>query len=82
MSPPCHSRCLLCGLACQLCLSSIRHRHWMRCKCVKAGAHTQTHMHVHMQADEYAKKGITLTPELWLVKLMVGAIDPRWTTPP
>lgn len=28
-----------------------------------------------LEAEEYARKGVTLTPELWLVKLMVGAID-------
>eukprot|EP00891_Asterochloris_glomerata_P006504 jgi/Astpho2/6504/Aster-06964 len=31
-----------------------------------------------LEAEEYAKKGITLSPELWLVKLMVGAIDPSY----
>ena len=28
-----------------------------------------------LECEEYARKGITLTPDLWLVKLMVGAID-------
>ena len=28
-----------------------------------------------LEAEEYAKKGVTLTPDLWLVKLMVGAVD-------
>lgn len=28
-----------------------------------------------LEADEMKKKGVTLTPELWLVKLLVGAID-------
>lgn len=31
-----------------------------------------------LEADEYARKGVTLTPELWLVKLMVGAVDPSY----
>jgi hypothetical protein len=31
-----------------------------------------------LEAEEYARKGVTLTPELWLVKLMVGAIDPSY----
>jgi len=31
-----------------------------------------------LEADEYARKGVTLTPELWLVKLMVGAVDPTY----
>lgn len=31
-----------------------------------------------LEAEEYARKGVTLTPELWLVKLMVGAVDPTY----
>ncbi len=31
-----------------------------------------------LEAEEYAKKGITLTPDLWMVKLMVGSIDPSY----
>ena len=31
-----------------------------------------------LEAEEYAKKGVTLTPDLWLVKLMVGAVDPSY----
>ena len=31
-----------------------------------------------LEAEEYKQKGIVLTPELWLVKLMVGAIDPTY----
>ena len=34
-----------------------------------------------LEAEEYARKGVTLTPELWLVKLMVGAIDSRCVAP-
>ena len=30
-----------------------------------------------LEAEEYARKGVNLTPELWLVKLMVGAVDSR-----
>jgi hypothetical protein len=30
-----------------------------------------------MEQAEYAKKGINLSVEAWLVKLMVGAIDPE-----
>jgi hypothetical protein len=26
-------------------------------------------------------QGVTLTPELWLVKLMVGAVDPTYVSP-
>ena len=28
-----------------------------------------------LEAEEMKRKGVTLTPELWLVKLLVGAID-------
>lgn len=31
-----------------------------------------------LEAEEYANKGVTLTPELWLCKLMLGAIDPSY----
>ena len=31
-----------------------------------------------LEAEEYQRRGITLTPDLWLVKLMVGAIDPSY----
>ena len=31
-----------------------------------------------LEAEEYGRKGVNLTPELWLVKLMVGAIDPTY----
>ncbi len=34
-----------------------------------------------LEAEEYARKGVTLTPELWLVKLMVGAIDSSCAPP-
>jgi hypothetical protein len=27
---------------------------------------------------EYAKRGITLSPSMWLVKMMCGAIDPSY----
>lgn len=29
-----------------------------------------------MEAEEFAAKGVILTPELWLLKLCIGAIDP------
>lgn len=29
-----------------------------------------------LEAEEFKRKGMTLTPSLWLIKLMVGAIDP------
>lgn len=31
-----------------------------------------------MEAEEYRRKGVQLTPEAWLVKMMVGAIDPTY----
>ena len=31
-----------------------------------------------LEAAEYAKKGVVLTPDLWMVKLMVGAVDPSY----
>lgn len=35
-----------------------------------------TTSYYELEADEIMKKGGVLTPELWLVKLMLGAIDP------
>ncbi|MCJ1241499.1 hypothetical protein MMC14_009504 [Varicellaria rhodocarpa] len=31
-----------------------------------------------LEAEEYQRRGVVLTPELWMVKLMVGAIDPTY----
>ncbi|GAQ83863.1 hypothetical protein KFL_001650160 [Klebsormidium nitens] len=31
-----------------------------------------------LEAEEFRKKGVDLTPHLWLVKMMVGAIDPSY----
>lgn len=31
-----------------------------------------------LEAEEYQRRGVELTPELWLVKLMVGAVDPSY----
>ena len=28
-----------------------------------------------LEAEEFARKGVTLTPELWLLKMCVGAVD-------
>ncbi|KAH7307509.1 hypothetical protein KP509_22G063100 [Ceratopteris richardii] len=33
-----------------------------------------------MEEEEFARKGVTLTPELWLLKMCVGAIDPEYDT--
>ncbi|KAK9802946.1 hypothetical protein WJX72_005363 [[Myrmecia] bisecta] len=42
------------------------------------GAMVDATSYYELEADECAKKGVTLSPELWLVKLMVGAIDPSY----
>ena len=31
-----------------------------------------------LEAEECAKKGINMTPELWLMKMMLGAVDPNF----
>jgi len=31
-----------------------------------------------LEQEEYKRKGVSLTPDVWLVKLMVGAIDPSF----
>lgn len=31
-----------------------------------------------MEEEEFARKGVSLTPELWLLKMCVGAIDPEY----
>ena len=31
-----------------------------------------------LEQEEYKRKGVNLTPDVWLVKLMVGAIDPTF----
>jgi hypothetical protein len=31
-----------------------------------------------MEAEEYSRKGLELTPELWLLKVCVGAVDPEY----
>ena len=30
------------------------------------------------EAEEYARKGVSLSVETWLLKLMVGAVDPSY----
>lgn len=34
--------------------------------------------HYEQEAEEFAKKGVTLTPELWILKMCLGAIDPEY----
>ena len=31
-----------------------------------------------LEQEEYKRKGVNLTPDVWLVKLMVGAVDPTF----
>lgn len=31
-----------------------------------------------LEAEEFKRKGIDMTVEIWLVKLMVGAVDPSY----
>ena len=42
------------------------------------GAMVDATSYYELEAEEYAKKGVVLTPDLWLVKLMVGAVDPTY----
>lgn len=44
--------------------------------CVCEGRHVDATSYYELEAEEYKRKGVTLTPELYLVKLLVGAIDP------
>jgi hypothetical protein len=42
---------------------------------VTAGAMIDCTSYFEMEAEEWERKGVTLTPELWLLKMCVGAID-------
>lgn len=42
---------------------------------VQIGAYIDATSYFELEAMEMEKKGVTLTPDLWLVKLCVGAID-------
>jgi len=42
------------------------------------GAMVDATSYYELEAEECARKGVTLTPELWLVKLCCGAIDPSY----
>jgi hypothetical protein len=37
-----------------------------------------TTSYFELEAEEYRRKGVELTPELWTLKLMLGAIDPSY----
>ena len=42
------------------------------------GAMIDATSYFELEAEEYQRRGVELTPELWLVKLMVGAVDPSY----
>jgi hypothetical protein len=42
------------------------------------GGIVDTTSYFELEAEEYAKKGIELSPELWTLKLMLGAVDPSY----
>ncbi|KAL3161824.1 hypothetical protein ABBQ38_008914 [Trebouxia sp. C0009 RCD-2024] len=42
------------------------------------GAMIDATSYFELEAEEYQRRGVELTPELWLVKLMVGAVDPTY----
>jgi hypothetical protein len=42
------------------------------------GSEVDVTSNVEMEAMECKKKGFTLTPELWLMKLVLGPIDPAY----
>lgn len=42
------------------------------------GEHVDTTGHYEMESKKYAAKGIDLTPDLWLLQMMLGAVDPTY----
>jgi len=42
------------------------------------GAMVDATSYYELEAQEYLRRGVQLTPDLWLVKLLVGAIDPEY----
>lgn len=42
------------------------------------GAMVDATSYYELEAEEYKRRGVDLTPELWLVKLLCGAIDPSY----
>lgn len=41
----------------------------------EVGRNIDATSYYELEAEEYKRKGVTLTPDVWLVKLMMGAID-------
>ncbi|KAJ3037858.1 hypothetical protein HDV00_001273 [Rhizophlyctis rosea] len=42
------------------------------------GSMVDTTSNYELEADECLRKGVNLTPEMWLVKLLCGAVDPTY----
>ncbi|KAH7307508.1 hypothetical protein KP509_22G063000 [Ceratopteris richardii] len=42
------------------------------------GAMIDCTSYYEMEEEEFARKGVTLTPELWLLKMCVGTVDPEY----
>ena len=41
----------------------------------EVGRNIDATSYYELEAEEYKRKGVNLTPDVWLVKLMMGAID-------
>jgi hypothetical protein len=61
-----HAVCLWLGSECMTCGC---------CLCTEVGRMIDATSYYELEAEEYKRKGVMLTPDLWLVKLMVGAVD-------
>jgi hypothetical protein len=42
------------------------------------GADVDTTGHYEKEHEKYAKKGVDLTPDLWLLQMMLGGVDPTY----
>jgi hypothetical protein len=42
------------------------------------GEDVDTTGHYEKEHEKYAKKGVDLTPDLWLLQMMLGAVDPTY----
>ena len=48
---------------------------WLLLVHTEVGRMIDATSYYELEAEEYKRKGVMLTPDLWLVKLMVGAVD-------
>ena len=48
---------------------------WLLLVYTEVGRMIDATSYYELEAEEYKRKGVMLTPDLWLVKLMVGAVD-------